>query len=81
MGKPLLVTDRMIKDDCIVIDVGITVSDKIYGDTEFDKIIKRAKYITPVPGGVGRMTVVMLLRNVVKAWSQINKVDHLIYSK
>jgi methylenetetrahydrofolate dehydrogenase (NADP+)/methenyltetrahydrofolate cyclohydrolase len=84
VGKPNLVTNDMVKDGCIVIDVGISVLDgeggKIVGDTDFHNIIKKTKYITPVPGGVGKMTVVMLLKNVVKVWSHANKIN-LIHNK
>jgi 5,10-methylene-tetrahydrofolate dehydrogenase/methenyl tetrahydrofolate cyclohydrolase len=82
VGKPNLITNDMVKDDCIVIDVGISVVEsgdqmKVCGDVEFEKVIEKARYITPVPGGVGKMTVVMLLKNVVKTWSQFNKIDIL----
>ena len=65
----------MIKDDAVIIDVGITrVPDDsaergyvIKGDVDFDNVSKRAAYITPVPGGVGPMTVSMLLKNTLLA--------------
>ena len=65
----------MIKDDAVVIDVGITrVLDetsekgyKIVGDVDFENVSKKASYITPVPGGVGPMTIAMLLKNTMKA--------------
>ena len=59
----------MIKDGAIVIDVGINRTDegKITGDVDFDNVSKKASYITPVPGGVGPMTIAMLMTNVVKA--------------
>ena len=68
-GKEGLIKEDMVKKDAVVIDVGInfTMDGKIVGDVEFDKISKIASYITPVPGGVGPMTVAMLLENVVKA--------------
>ena len=60
----------MIKDGAIVIDVAITRhNDKLVGDIDFDKIIQKASYATPVPGGVGPMTVAMLLKNTVTAAS------------
>jgi methylenetetrahydrofolate dehydrogenase (NADP+)/methenyltetrahydrofolate cyclohydrolase len=63
----------MIKDGAIMIDVGISRQDgKLVGDADYDEIIKKASYATPVPGGVGPMTVAMLLKNTVTAAS-INK--------
>ncbi|MCL2555805.1 MAG: bifunctional methylenetetrahydrofolate dehydrogenase/methenyltetrahydrofolate cyclohydrolase FolD [Firmicutes bacterium] len=67
-GKKHLVTGDMIKDGSIVIDVGVNRDNgKLYGDVDFDSCLKKAKYITPVPGGVGPMTIAMLLKNVIKA--------------
>ena len=59
----------MIKDGAVVIDVGINRLDtgEIVGDIDFESVSKKASYITPVPGGVGPMTIAMLLNNVVKA--------------
>jgi len=63
-------TPDMIKEGAIVIDVAIARHDgKLVGDTDYDKIIERASYATPVPGGVGPMTVAMLLKNTVTAAS------------
>ncbi len=60
----------MIKDGAIVIDVAITRHDgKLAGDADYDKIIEKASFATPVPGGVGPMTVAMLLKNTVTAAS------------
>ncbi|MEX1054024.1 MAG: bifunctional 5,10-methylenetetrahydrofolate dehydrogenase/5,10-methenyltetrahydrofolate cyclohydrolase [Nitrosopumilaceae archaeon] len=68
-----VLTSDMIKDGAIVIDVGISRQDsKLVGDVDYDSIIKKASYATPVPGGVGPMTVAMLLKNTVTAAS-INK--------
>ncbi len=68
VGKAGLIKGEWIKEDAIVIDVGIDrVADKIVGDVEFEVAEKRASYITPVPGGVGPLTVTMLMRNVVEA--------------
>jgi methylenetetrahydrofolate dehydrogenase (NADP+)/methenyltetrahydrofolate cyclohydrolase len=76
VGKKNLIKSDMIKRDCIVIDVGINITDKgICGDVDFDNVIGKSKYITPVPGGVGKMTVVLLLRNVIMSWSTMNKID------
>ena len=66
-GKPGLVTGDMIKKGAIVIDVGTTrVSDKLVGDVDFDSVSKVAGYITPVQGGVGPMTIAMLLENTLE---------------
>ncbi len=69
LGKPGFLKADMIKDGAIVIDVGINRTDegKITGDVDFDNVSKKASYITPVPGGVGPMTIAMLMTNVVKA--------------
>lgn len=68
-----VLTADMVKDGAIVIDVGISRQDsKLVGDADYDSIIKKASYATPVPGGVGPMTVAMLLKNTVTAAS-INK--------
>ena len=67
VGKKGLITEDMIKDNSIIIDVGINrIDGKLYGDVDFDNVIDKASYITPVPGGVGPMTVAMLLNNVIK---------------
>ena len=68
VGKPEIIQGEWIKEGAIVIDVGINkVGEKIVGDVEFQKAFERASYITPVPGGVGPVTVMMLMRNVVEA--------------
>ncbi|MFB5630219.1 MAG: bifunctional 5,10-methylenetetrahydrofolate dehydrogenase/5,10-methenyltetrahydrofolate cyclohydrolase [Nitrosopumilaceae archaeon] len=65
-----VLNSEMIKEGAIVIDVAITsVDGKLIGDTDFDKIVQKASYVTPVPGGVGPMTVSMLLKNTVTAAS------------
>jgi methylenetetrahydrofolate dehydrogenase (NADP+)/methenyltetrahydrofolate cyclohydrolase len=66
VGKANLVKGRWIKKGSVVIDVGVNkLGDRIAGDVEFDKARLRASYITPVPGGVGPLTTVMLMRNCV----------------
>ena len=72
IGKPHFVTADMVKEGAIVIDVGINrlENGKIVGDVNFQEVEKKASYITPVPGGVGPMTIAMLLNNVVKAAKQ-----------
>ena len=69
IGKPKFVKSDMIKDGAVVIDVGINRLEDgtICGDVDYDKIVNKASFITPVPGGVGPMTIAMLLSNVVKA--------------
>ena len=69
IGKPKFVTEDMVKDGAVVIDVGINRLDdgKIVGDVDFENISNKVSYITPVPGGVGPMTITMLLNNVIKA--------------
>ncbi|MDH3768749.1 MAG: bifunctional methylenetetrahydrofolate dehydrogenase/methenyltetrahydrofolate cyclohydrolase, partial [Gammaproteobacteria bacterium] len=68
-GKPGLIPGEWIKRGAIVIDVGINrmPDGKLVGDVQFDSAVERAGYITPVPGGVGPMTVAMLLENTLRA--------------
>ena len=74
VGNPKFITADMIKENTVVIDVGINrVNDLICGDVDFENVKDKASYITPVPGGVGPMTVAMLLKNVVIAASYLNK--------
>lgn len=68
IGKPNFLTKDMVKDGAVIIDVGINRTDNgIIGDVDFDGVKEVASYITPVPGGVGPMTIAMLLSNVVKS--------------
>ena len=67
IGVKEFVTGDMIKKGAIVIDVGMNRADKLYGDVHFESASAVAGYITPVPGGVGPMTITMLLSNTVKA--------------
>ena len=69
IGKSKFVTKDMIKKDAIVIDVGINRGEdgKLTGDVDFENVYDKASYITPVPGGVGPMTIAMLMNNVIKA--------------
>lgn len=70
VGKKDLITSDMVKDGAVVIDVGINrVDGKLYGDVDFDNVSKKCSYITPVPGGVGPMTVSMLGKNLLKAYN------------
>lgn len=64
VGKKHIITADMVKDGAVVLDAGINrVEGKIYGDADFEEISKKAAYITPVPGGVGPMTITMLMYN------------------
>lgn len=68
IGRPGFIKGEWVKEGALVIDVGInSVGDKIVGDVEFDQAAKRAAFISPVPGGVGPLTVVMLMRNFLEA--------------
>ena len=69
LGKPKFVTEDMVKNDAVVIDVGINrIDGKLIGDVDFEGVSKKASAITPVPGGVGPMTIAMLMKNVLKAY-------------
>ncbi len=69
VGKKHLIKEDYVKNDAIVIDVGITREDgKLYGDCDFNNIVNKCKYITPVPGGVGPLTVAYLINNVIEAY-------------
>ena len=74
IGKANFVTADMVKDGAVVIDVGINRLDngKITGDVDFESVKEKASYITPVPGGVGPMTIAMLMNNVIKATRRQN---------
>ena len=68
VGKAKFITADMVKPGAIVIDVGINrVDGKVVGDVDFDNVKEVAGWITPVPGGVGRMTITMLLQNTLEA--------------
>ncbi len=78
VGKPNLITKDMVKEGVIVVDVGTTRIDdptskngfKLSGDVDFDEVSKLSSYITPVPGGVGPMTIASLLLNTIRAYEQ-----------
>ena len=73
IGKKHFITRDMVKRGAVVIDVGINrVDGKLYGDVDFDDVYSKVKKITPVPGGVGPMTVVMLMKNVIEAYEEQN---------
>jgi len=69
IGKERFISADMIKEGAVVIDIGINVTDtgRVVGDIDFDEVKKKASYITPVPGGVGPMTIAMLMENTVIA--------------
>ena len=69
IGKSKFITADMIKQDAVVIDVGINRGEdgKLTGDVDFENVSEKASFITPVPGGVGPMTIAMLMNNVIKA--------------
>jgi len=79
IGRPEFITADMVSDGCVVIDVGMNRVDdpsakrgyKLVGDVDFENVSKKASYITPVPGGVGPMTIAMLLQNTYLAYTKI----------
>lgn len=73
VGSPRMIKAKMVKRGAVVIDVGTTkVKDKLVGDVDFEKVKAKASWITPVPGGIGPMTVASLMDNVVKAAKRQN---------
>ena len=72
IGNEKFVTEDMVKEGVVVIDIGINRNEegKLVGDIDFENVSKKASYITPVPGGVGPMTIAMLMQNVVQAAKQ-----------
>jgi methylenetetrahydrofolate dehydrogenase (NADP+)/methenyltetrahydrofolate cyclohydrolase len=89
LGKPGFVTADMVKEGAIVIDVGITrVQDatakkgfRIKGDVSFDEVAPKTSYITPVPGGVGLMTIAALLSNTLRAYLLRNNLNEDIFTR
>lgn len=80
-GLPRFFTSEYFNDNAVIIDVGINKvtqdgTIKIVGDVDFDSVISKVKYITPVPGGVGPMTVACLLKNTIKAFCIQNKISY-----
>ena len=70
-GSPKLIKATDVKEDVVVIDVGINrVDGKLCGDVDFEEVSKKASFITPVPGGVGPMTIAMLIKNTFKSYNQ-----------
>lgn len=69
IGKPHTITQDMVKENAVVIDVGINRLDNhLVGDVDFDQVKEKSSFITPVPGGVGPMTIAMLLSNTLKSY-------------
>ena len=76
VGKPKFVTADMVKDGAVIIDVGMNRDEngKLCGDVDFEPVSEKASYLTPVPGGVGPMTITMLLKNTVTAAKRAEQV-------
>ncbi|MCR5485429.1 MAG: bifunctional methylenetetrahydrofolate dehydrogenase/methenyltetrahydrofolate cyclohydrolase FolD [Clostridiales bacterium] len=76
VGKRNLITADMIKEEAVIIDVSINRNEdgKLCGDVDFDNVLDKASYITPVPGGVGPMTIAMLMKNTVTAAKNQNNI-------
>ena len=73
-GSPKLLTADMVKEGATVIDVGINrVDGHLVGDVDFENVAPKAAYITPVPGGVGPMTIVSLLQNTLQAYNEYSR--------
>lgn len=71
IGKKHFITADMVKNGAVVIDVGINRTEEgLFGDVDFENVKEKASFITPVPGGVGPMTIAMLMNNVVKSAKQ-----------
>lgn len=83
VGKANFITSDMVKPDAVVIDVGINrnADNKLVGDVAFDGVVNKASYITPVPGGVGVMTVTSLLKNTLKLARQRRTADEISSDK
>ena len=83
LGSPNFLKAEMIKEGAVIIDVGITrVADpsskkgfRIVGDVDFENVKEKASYITPVPGGVGPMTIAMLIKNTLNAYKRTHKIQ------
>ena len=74
VGKPKLITSDMIGNGAVIIDIGITkINDDICGDVDFEAVKEKCSYITPVPGGVGPMTIAMLAKNLINAYELKNR--------
>ncbi len=68
IGKPQMITEEYVKEGAVVIDVGIHRKEEgLCGDVDFERVSEHCSYITPVPGGVGPMTIAMLMHNCVES--------------
>mgnify|MGYP001355950994 FL=1 len=73
-GVPKIVKEDMVKEGVIIVDIGINFIDgKLVGDVDFEGVKDKCSFITPVPGGVGPMTIAMLMEQTIEAWERINK--------
>lgn len=73
VGKPKFITADMVKKGAVIVDVGISrIDGKVVGDVDFEEVSKKASYITPVPGGVGPMTIAMVLENILDTTKKNN---------
>lgn len=84
IGKPQIINKHYVKEGAIIIDVGINRiiregKNKLVGDVDFDDVYDKVSYITPVPGGVGPMTITCLMANALKAACQQNNIDSATY--
>jgi len=71
LGSPHVIKRNMIKEGAVIVDIGITKKDKkVYGDVDFDDVKDKAGYITPVPGGIGPMTIAFLFKNVLEIFKR-----------
>jgi methylenetetrahydrofolate dehydrogenase (NADP+)/methenyltetrahydrofolate cyclohydrolase len=76
VGHKHLITKDYIKDNAILVDVGINIIDnKLYGDIDYNDCLEKTKMITPVPGGVGPMTIAMLIENVIECYELEKKIN------
>lgn len=74
LGEPKTIKKEMIKENAVIIDIGITKNDKgVFGDTDFEDVKNKASYITPVPGGIGPMTIAFLFKNVLEIFKRRQK--------
>lgn len=79
VGKAHFIKEDMVKDGAVVIDVGVNrVNGKLVGDVDFERVEKKASYITPVPGGVGALTVAMLFSNILKSFKANRRISEVL---
>lgn len=71
LGQPQSIKKEIIQQDAVIIDIGITkINGKVFGDVDFDDVQEKASYITPVPGGIGPMTIAFLFKNVLEIYKR-----------